>query len=114
MTIREFLGAIKFNTSRDYHGEEFLTADFLILHLGRNFVDFDTSQRDSLLIPIFQNKSLEAENTLRGDLVYKLSANSELNFGFNYKLIKFKADILLPTFKTSFGDSLPNTSLNAK
>ena len=86
---------------------------FFNLTLGRNFVDFDTSQRDSLLIPIFQNKSLEAENTLRGDLVYKLSANSELNFGFNYKLIKFKADILLPTFKTSYGDSLPNTSLNA-
>lgn len=87
---------------------------FFNLTLGRNFVDFDTSQRDSLLVPIFLNKSLEAENSLRGDLVYKLSANSELNFGFNVNMIKFKADILLPTFKTSFGDSLPNTSLNAK
>ena len=87
---------------------------FLNLTLGRNFVDFDTAQRDSLLVPIFLNKSLEAENSIRGDLVYKLSANSEINFGFNVKSIKFKADILLPTFKTSFGDSLPNTSLNAK
>ena len=90
------------------------TGGFFNLTLGRNFVDFDTSQRDSLLVPIFLNKSLEAENSLRGDFVYKLSANSEVNFGFNFKLIKFKADILLPTFKTSFGDSLPNTSLNAR
>jgi hypothetical protein len=87
---------------------------FFNLTLGRNYIDFDTSQKDSLLVPIFLNKSLEAENSLRGDLIYKLSANSEVNLGFNFKLIKFKADILIPTFKTSFGDSLPNTSLNDK
>ncbi len=87
---------------------------FFNLTLGRNYVDYDTAQRDSLLVPIFQNKSLEAENSLRGDLIYKLSANSELNLGFNFKLIKFNADILLPTFRTSFGDSLPNTALSSK
>ncbi len=87
---------------------------FFDLTLGRNFTDFDTAQRDSLLNPIFQNISLEAENSLKGDLVYKLSAKSELNVGFNLKTIKFKSDILLPTFRTSFGDSLPYTSLNAK
>lgn len=87
---------------------------FFDLTLGRNFTDFDTAQRDSLLNPIFQNKSLEAENSLKGDLVYKISAKSELNLGFNLKTIKFKGDIILPTFRTSFGDSLPYTSLNAK
>lgn len=87
---------------------------FFDLTLGRNFTDFDTAQRDSLLNPIFQNKSLEAENSLKGDLVFKLSPKSELNFGFNLKSIKFKGDIILPTFRTSFGDSLPNTSLNEK
>jgi hypothetical protein len=87
---------------------------FFNLTLGRNYVDFDTAQRDTLLNPIFQNKSLEAENSLRGDLVHKLSATSELNVGFNLKQIKFNADILLPTFRTSYGDSLPNTSLNSK
>jgi hypothetical protein len=87
---------------------------FFNLTLGRNYMDFDTAQRDTLLNPIFQNKSLEAENSLRGDLVYKLSVSSELNVGFNLKQIKFNADILLPTFRTSFGDSLPNTSLNSK
>ncbi len=87
---------------------------FFNLTLGRNFIDYDTQQLDSMLNPIFLNKSLEAENSLRGDLVYKLSSNSEINIGFNIKSIKFKADILLPTFKTSFGDSLPNTSLSTK
>lgn len=87
---------------------------FFDLTIGRNFTDFDTAQRDSLLNPIFQNKSLEAENSLKGDLVYKISSKSELNVGFNLKTIKFKGDILLPTFRTSFGDSLPYTSLNAK
>ena len=87
---------------------------FFDLTLGRNFTDFNTIQRDSLLVPIFQNKSLEAENSLKGDIVYKLSSVSELNLGFNLKTIKFKGDILLPTFRTSFGDSLPYTSLNTK
>jgi hypothetical protein len=87
---------------------------FFNLTLGRNFVDFDTSQKDSLQVPIFTDKSLEAENILRGDFVYKLSSTSEVNFGFNLKLIKFKADILFPTFITSFGDSLPTTALNTE
>jgi hypothetical protein len=87
---------------------------FFNLSLGRNYVDYDTQQRDSLLVPIFTNKSIEGENSLKGDIVYKLSSTSELNFGFNLKTIKFKTDILFPTYKTTFGDSLPNTSLNAK
>lgn len=86
---------------------------FFTLTLGRNFTDFDTVQRDSLLVPIFQNKSIESENSLRGDLIFKFSSLSEFNFGFNVKSIKFNGNILLPTFKTSFGDSLPLTGLNA-
>ncbi|NWF89911.1 MAG: TonB-dependent receptor [Ignavibacteriaceae bacterium] len=87
---------------------------FFDLTLGRNYIDFNTVQRDSLLNPIFQNKSLEAENSIRGNLIYKLSPSSELNAGFNFKFIKFHSDIILPTFRTSFGDSLPNTELNSK
>jgi hypothetical protein len=87
---------------------------FFNLTLGRNYIDFNTQQNDSLLVPIFQNKSLEAENSLRGDLVYKLSSTSEINFGINLKTIKFNADILFPTFRTSLGDSLPSTELNTK
>lgn len=85
---------------------------FLNLTLSRNFVDYNSSQRDTLLNPIFLNKSREGENELKADVVYKLSSTSEVNFGASAKLIKFKTDVKLPGFITSFGDTLTITSLN--
>lgn len=85
---------------------------FLNITLSRNFTDYDSSQRDTLLNPIFLNKSREGENELKGDIVYKLSSTSELNFGLSAKLINFSADIKLPNFITSFGETLAITSLN--
>ncbi len=85
---------------------------FYDISLSRNFVDYDTSQRDTLLNPIFLNKSREGENELKVDVVYKLSSSSELNFGASAKLIKFNADVKLPGFRTSFGELLRITSLN--
>lgn len=79
---------------------------FYDISLSRNFVDYKTSQRDSLLNFIFQNNSREAENVLNGDLVYKLSSNSEINIGAFAKLIYFNADLKLPNFISSFGDTL--------
>ncbi len=85
---------------------------FFTLSLSRNFTDYDSFQRDTLLNPIFLNLSREGENEIKGDLVYKLSKDSELNFGASLKLIKFSADIKLPNFITSFGEKLSITSLN--
>ncbi len=85
---------------------------FFTLSLSRNFTDYDSFQRDTLLNPIFLNLSREGENELKGDLVYKLGKDSELNFGASLKLIKFSADIKLPNFITSFGEKLSITSLN--
>lgn len=85
---------------------------FFNISLSRNYTDFDSRQRDSLLNPLFTNKSKEEENNLRADIVYMLTKNSEINFGGSVKLIEFDADILFPTFITSFGDSLPITSLS--
>ncbi|MFA7419351.1 MAG: TonB-dependent receptor [Melioribacteraceae bacterium] len=87
---------------------------FFNITLGRNFTDYDSAQRDSLLNPIFLNKSREGENELKGDLVYKLSETSELNFGASIKLIKFSADIKLPSFFTSFGEQLSLSALSTK
>jgi hypothetical protein len=87
---------------------------FFNITLGRNFTDYDSAQRDSLLNPIFLNKSREGENELKGDLVYKLSETSELNFGASIKLIKFSADIKLPSFITSFGEKLSLRALSTK
>lgn len=85
---------------------------FYDISLSRNFVDYDTSQRDTLLNPIFLNKSREGENELKADVVYKISSSTELNFGASAKLIKFNADVKLPGFRTSFGELLRITSLN--
>lgn len=87
---------------------------FFNLALSRNYVDFNSRQSDSLLNPIFTNKSKEEENSLRADLVFKLSNKSELNIGGTAKLIEADYDILFPNFVTSFGDSLPITSLKTE
>ena len=84
------------------------------LSLSRNYTDFDTRQNDVFLNPIFKNKSKEEENNLRLDVVQKLSSSIEINYGGIAKFIEFDADILFPTFVTSFGDSLPIASLNKK
>lgn len=85
---------------------------FINLSLSRNYVDYDTQRRDSLLIPVYTNKSKEIENTLNAELTYKLSNATDLTIGGDAKMIDFQADILLPTYKTTFNDSLPATQLD--
>jgi len=80
---------------------------FINVTLSRNYVDYNSVQSDLQLNPIFLNKSLEEENSLRAELVYKLSDKSEINVGGTAKLIEADYDILFPTFITTFGDSLP-------
>ena len=91
-----------------------LASGFFKLALSRNYVDYDGQQSDSLLNPIFKNKSKEEENTLKADLVLKTGKASEINLGGTAKYIETDYDILLPTFITTFGDSLPLTSLKTK
>lgn len=90
------------------------TDGFFNLALSRNYVDYDSRQSDSLLNPVFTNKSKEEENSLRADLVFKLSKTSEINIGGTAKLIEADFDILFPNFFTTFGDSLPVTSLKTE
>lgn len=85
---------------------------FLDIIFSRNFVDFDTQQRDSLLNPVFLNKSKEEENTIKTELTYLFSPKLEFTIGSSAKLINFKSDILLPNFITTFGDTLPVTDNN--
>jgi hypothetical protein len=85
---------------------------FIKIALSRNYVDFDTQQRDSLLNPVFTNKSKEIENTFIAGLTYKLSGKTDLTFGGSAKFVEFRANILLPTFKTTFNDSFPVTKLD--
>ncbi|MBL1214589.1 MAG: TonB-dependent receptor [Ignavibacteriae bacterium] len=86
---------------------------FYNINLSRSYISFDSFQNDTLLNPIFLNKSKEAENQLKADVVIKTNSNSELNFGGSAKLINFDTDILFPdNFVTTFGDTLPVNSLS--
>ena len=90
------------------------TKGFLDITLNRNYVDFNTQQSDSLLNPIFTNNSLEKENTIKADLTYKLFNTTELNIGSSVKLIGFEADVFVPEFISTFGDSIPTADLEVK
>ena len=86
---------------------------FYTLSLSRNFVDYEYEQKDTLLEPIFLNNSVEAENQLKFDMVYKLSRESELNIGATAKYINFDAEVFFPeNFVTTFGDTLRVNNIN--
>jgi hypothetical protein len=79
---------------------------FVDLTLGRTWVDFNGIQRDSLLKPIFTNKSKEGETAIKGDVVMSLGSGDELAFGAQLKRAKLEYDLALPSYVTSFGDTL--------
>jgi hypothetical protein len=105
------LGSDQLQYTTGIRYQRIINNGFFNIILSRVFVDFDTRQNDTLLNPIFRNTSIEAENSIRADLVYKLSPHLEINAGASGKLVKFNGDIIFPTFLTTFGDSLPLTSL---
>lgn len=85
---------------------------YMNLRYYRNFINYDSRQSDTLLNPIFKNISKEEENNFQLDVVHKFFRNLEMNFGTSLKLIEFDADIFFPSFRTTFGDTLPNLSIN--
>jgi len=86
----------------------------LTFSAGRSYIKFDSFQNDTLLNPIFINNSIEAENELKGSLIYKLSSNAEINIGASVKFIDFETDVLFPNnFITTFGDTLLQNNLTA-
>lgn len=87
---------------------------FYTFTLSRNFVDYFTIQRDSLLSPIFLNESIEAENKFKFENIFKPAKTSEISLGATFSLIQFDADILFPNFRTTFGELLPLNSLNTQ
>lgn len=94
--------------------KHFYDNSLFTISFSRNLTDYNSSQRDTLLQPVFLNNSLEAENELKADLVYKLSSSTELNFGASGKLAEFNAAVKLPSFITTFDDTLLISGLNVK
>lgn len=87
---------------------------FYTFTLSRNFVDYFTVQRDSLLNPLFLNESIEAENKLKFENIFKPNKTDELSMGATLSLIQFDANILFPPFATSFGEILPVNNLSTE
>lgn len=85
---------------------------FMSLKYYRNLIDYNSRQSDTLLNPIFKNISREEENNIQLDVVHKFLKNLEMNFGTSLKLIEFDAEILFPTFITSFRDTLSSLNFN--
>ncbi|MBK7257571.1 MAG: TonB-dependent receptor [Ignavibacteriae bacterium] len=79
---------------------------FASLTLSRSSVTYDGLQRDSLLNPIFMNRSKEGETGLRADIVYKVSSSIEMSAGASVKNINFTSNLALPGYVTTFGDTL--------
>ncbi len=79
---------------------------FSTVTLGRTFVQYNGTQRDSLLVPVFSNRSKEAETSLRGDLVLNVAKGTELSFGAQLKYVGINTNLALPRFVSSFGDTL--------
>jgi Carboxypeptidase regulatory-like domain/TonB-dependent Receptor Plug Domain len=53
--------------------------------LGRTYTRYESAQRDSLLVPVFESRSREGENTLRSDLTMQLRSGLELETGTIFK-----------------------------
>ncbi len=79
---------------------------FSSVTLSRSYVSYNGTQRDSLLNPIFMNRSNEGETGLRGDVVYKVSPSVELSGGVSVKNVRFLSNLAIPGYVTTFGDTL--------
>ena len=77
---------------------------FTTVSLGQTVTDFNTAQNDSLLNPVFRNRSREAETSLRTEVVYRATEATVLSLGGQQKFIGFDANIDLPPFTTSYGE----------
>ncbi len=85
---------------------------FYNVKLSRNYTYYDSYQNDTLLNPIFIDKSGEGFNELKVDAVVKLSKSSEIDFGGTADFNDFSANIKLPFFISTFGDTLLPASIN--
>lgn len=74
--------------------------------LGRTFSAYNGVQRDSLLNPIFTNRSKEGETSLRADVVLKVTRATEVSLGLQGKRVRFSSNVALPHFAASLGETL--------
>lgn len=86
--------------------KHFFGKGFSTLTLGQTVFDYRYQQNDTTLTPIFKNNSAEGETSLTGNLVLFPFAQSEVTAGMQLKRITLHTDLLLPEFRTNFGQQL--------
>lgn len=79
---------------------------FLTSTVSRTSVRYNGVQRDSLLRPVFTNISREEETALRSDLVLQVGRQMEVSAGAQVRMLSFTADLALPAYVSSFGDTI--------
>lgn len=87
-----------------------LDRGFTTFTVSQTYSGFEYRQNDSVLNPIFRSASDEYETSLRADVVYQLSKETEITVGALGKFIGFNSNIILPSFWTNYGQNL---SVNA-
>jgi hypothetical protein len=76
--------------------------------IGRSYMQYNGVQNDSLLRPVFSNRSKESETSLRIDGVFRVNSagQDEITAGLQVKRVRFSSALALPGFVTTFGDTL--------
>jgi len=84
----------------------------LDVRVGRNFVDYDFVQRDTLLQEVFGSASRESETALRADVGWVLGDGSDVHAGLQAKRAAVRGWARFPSgFGGAFGDSVPADSV---
>lgn len=78
-------------------------AGYFTLTGGVTYNQFRYQQNDSLLQPIFQNRSAEQEFSLRGEIVSLMGESTELSAGVQGRWLLFDGRLTLRPFWTNFG-----------
>lgn len=94
----QFLGGISWR--------HLLEKGFTTVTVSQTFVGYNFIQNDSLLNPIFKSISDEYETSLRADVLFQLSKETEISFGALGKFVDFNSNIILPPFWTNFGQQI--------
>lgn len=81
-------------------------AGYFTLTGGVTYNAFRYRQNDSLLQPIFENRSAEQEVSLRGEVVSLMGESTELSVGVQGRWMLFDGRLTLRPFWTNFGQQI--------
>lgn len=75
--------------------QHIMSAGLMNITLGRNYVDFSSAQADTNQVRIFDNQAYEAENSVRAEMITRLTPKVEMTVGAQYKLVQANSKLLV-------------------